>query len=208
MRLFISPTLSNRILISDGDMPIFCAEASIANTVKARRSNSGEPFSNCSLSSIYHNNVGFNNSETSTYRLMQIYIYSLKFPNRRAENPRTIQNSKLKIPNCRRHCGRQRQRKPRAEHQACLNVMPRCSLSYTNIVHTVKKCYKRKSHSGSGTMRRKWRLAYVWSQYIWSWDAIYMELGANIYGVGVQYAWSCTPKHTEYSPQKCLFGAI
>ena len=54
MRLLISPTLSNRFLISDGDIPIFCAEASIANTVKARRSNSGSLLCNSSRSSILY----------------------------------------------------------------------------------------------------------------------------------------------------------
>lgn len=38
----MSPTLSSRRLISDGEMPIFCADASMASTVKARRSNSGD----------------------------------------------------------------------------------------------------------------------------------------------------------------------
>ena len=32
----------HRLLISDGEMPIFLAEASIANTVKAKRSNADE----------------------------------------------------------------------------------------------------------------------------------------------------------------------
>ena len=40
--------------LSDGDIPIFCAEASIANTIKARRSNSGALFCNSSLSSILY----------------------------------------------------------------------------------------------------------------------------------------------------------
>ena len=78
MRLFISPTLSNRLLISDGDILIFCADASMANTVKARRSNSGEPFSNSSLSSIYHNSVGFNNSDTSTFKSLAMALSELR----------------------------------------------------------------------------------------------------------------------------------
>ena len=49
----MSPTLSNRLLISDGEIPIFCADASIASTVKASRSKSGVVFSNSSLSSMW-----------------------------------------------------------------------------------------------------------------------------------------------------------
>ena len=48
----ISPTLSSRLLISDGDIPIFCAEASITSTVKVRRLNFCEVLFNSSISSM------------------------------------------------------------------------------------------------------------------------------------------------------------
>ena len=44
-------------------------------------------------------------------------------------------------------------------------------------------------------------------QYIWSWGAIYMELGAYIYGVGLQYIWSQPRKGMKKRAEKALFRA-
>lgn len=43
----MSPTLSSRLLISEGDMFIFLAEASMAKTVKAKRSNASVRVNGC-----------------------------------------------------------------------------------------------------------------------------------------------------------------
>lgn len=63
----MSPTLSSRLLISDGDIFIFCAETAMANAVKERRSNSGVLF----IVSIVVVCFTFNN----TAKLQRIFIY-------------------------------------------------------------------------------------------------------------------------------------